>query len=154
MLVWIDADACPKPIKDILFRASQNRGLSLRLVANRALSTPPSPRIETIVVSQGFDVADSYIAQNVQPKDIVITADLPLAAEVVEKGAYALNPRGELYTKENVRERLSIRDFLSDLRDTGIQTGGPAPFGEAQKRAFASAFDRLLSCLQRGEEPF
>ena len=142
--IWIDADACPNVIKDILFRAADKRQLPLILVANRFIATPPSPFIKSVQVANGFDVADNYIVQHCQAKDLVITADIPLAAEVVAKGAYALNPRGELYTSENIKEHLAMRDFMTSLRDTGQVTDGPAAFGQRDKQAFANALDRFL----------
>ena len=143
--IWIDADACPNVIKDILFRAAERRKLSLVLVANRLLATPPSPFIKAVQVAGGFDVADSYIVQQCQANDLVITSDIPLAAEVVAKQAYALNPRGELYTKENIKEHLAMRDFMTGLRDTGQASGGPSAFGQRDKQAFANALDRFLA---------
>ena len=142
--IWIDADACPNVIKDILFRAADKRQLPLILVANRFIATPPSPFINSVQVANGFDVADNYIVQHCQAKDLVITADIPLAAEAVAKGAYALNPRGELYTPENIKEHLAMRDFMTSLRDTGQVSGGPAAFGQRDKQEFANAFDRFL----------
>jgi len=145
MHIWVDADACPKPVKDILFRAAAKREVMVTLVANQPLYTPPSKFISTIQVSAGFDVADNEIVQRAEQGDLVITADIPLAAEVIEKQAIALNPRGELYTVENIRERLNMRDFMSELRDTGVQTGGHASYGNKEKQAFANQLDRLLA---------
>ncbi len=142
--IWIDADACPNVIKDILFRAAERKQVNLILVANQFISAPPSLFIKSVQVSKGFDVADNYIVQQCQPNDLVITADIPLAAEVVAKQAYALNPRGELYTKENIKEHLAMRDFMTSLRDTGQVSGGPAAFGQKDKQAFANALDRFL----------
>jgi uncharacterized protein len=143
--IWIDADACPNVIKDILFRAADRRQLLLVLVANRIIATPPSPYIKAIQVAGGFDVADNYIVQHCQTNDLVITADIPLAAEVVAKHAHALNPRGELYSKENIKEHLAMRDFMTELRDTGQTSGGPSAFGQRDKQAFANALDRFLA---------
>jgi uncharacterized protein YaiI (UPF0178 family) len=143
--IWIDADACPNVIKGILFRAAERRKLPLVLVANRLIATPPSQFIKAVQVAGGFDVADSYIVQQCQANDLVITADIPLAAEVVAKQAYALNPRGELYTQENIKEHLAMRDFMSSLRDTGQASGGPSAFGQRDKQAFANALDRFLA---------
>jgi uncharacterized protein len=146
LTIWIDADACPNVIKDILFRAADRRQLSLILVANRFIATPPSPFIKAVQVAGGFDVADNYIVQQCQANDLVITADIPLAAEVVAKHAYALNPRGELYNKENIKEHLAMRDFMTGLRDTGqVSGGGPSAFGQRDKQAFANALDRFLA---------
>ena len=142
--IWIDADACPNVIKDILFRAAESRQMPLVLVANRLIATPPSLFIKAVQVAGGFDVADSYIVQQCQANDLVITADIPLAAEVVAKHAFALNPRGELYTLENIKEHLAMRDFMTGLRDTGQVTGGPSAFGQRDKQAFANALDRFL----------
>jgi len=143
--IWIDADACPNVIKDVLFRAVKRRHLPLVLVANRSIATPPSQFIKAVQVAGGFDLADSYIVQQCQANDLVITADIPLAAEVVAKQAYALNPRGELYTQENIKEHLAMRDFMTGLRDTGQASGGPSAFGQRDKQAFANALDRLLA---------
>jgi uncharacterized protein len=143
--IWIDADACPNVIKDILFRAADRSQLALILVANRFIATTPSPFIKSIQVANGFDVADNYIVQQCQANDLVVTADIPLAAEVVAKGAYALNPRGEFYTKDNIKEHLAMRDFMTGLRDNGQVSGGPATFGQKDKQAFANALDRFLT---------
>lgn len=150
MHIWIDADACPRAIKEILFRAAQRVQVPLVLVANRAVQVPRSRWIETVRVAAGFDVADQYIAARVQPGDLVVTADIPLAAAVVEQGGEALNPRGERYTTENVRERLAMRNFMEELRGAGVQTGGPAALDQADRKAFADALDRLLSAMRRG----
>lgn len=143
--IWIDADACPNVIKDILFRTAECRQLPLILVANRIIPTPPSQFIKAIRVAGGFDVADNYIVQQCQANDLVITADIPLAAEVVAKHAYALNPRGELYTQETIQEHLAMRDFMTELRDTGQISGGLSVFGTREKQAFANALDRFLA---------
>jgi uncharacterized protein len=143
--IWIDADACPNVIKDILFKAAERRQLPLILVANRFLATPPSLFIKAIQVAGGFDVADNHIVQQCKTNDLVITADIPLAAEVVAKNAFALNPRGELYTKENIKEHLAMRDFMTEMRDTGQTSGGPSAFGQREKQAFANALDRFLA---------
>jgi uncharacterized protein YaiI (UPF0178 family) len=145
MRIWVDADACPNPVKEILFRAAERRGLTLTLVANQPLRTPPSRFIRQVRVPAGFDVADHHIVQQLQPGDLVITADIPLAAEVIARQAQALNPRGELYTSDNIRERLAVRDFLDSLRSTGVVTGGPPPLGRTEYKAFADALDRLLA---------
>lgn len=142
--IWIDADACPKLVKEYIFQISAKRQLKVVLVANSRMFIPPSPLISLVVVKAGADVADAHIVEQVIPHDIVITADVPLAALVVEKGAVALNIRGETYTEENVRELLSMRDFMKELRDSGVITGGPAAFGPKDKEKFANAFSRVL----------
>ena len=145
MHIWVDADACPKVIKDILFRAAERTGSPLTLVANQPMATPPSKLIRAVQVSAGFDVADNHIVQSARPGDLVITADIPLAAELIDKGASALNPRGELYTRENIRERLNMRDFMDTMRSSGIQSGGPPPLNQTDRQAFANALDRWLA---------
>jgi len=145
MQIWVDADACPNVIKEILFRAATRAHVSLTLVANQLLRTPPSPYIKALQVPAGFDVADSKIVQQLQPGDLVITADIPLAALVIEKGGHALNPRGEFYTKENIGERLTMRNFMDDLRNTGVNTGGPALLSLTDRQAFANQLDRFLT---------
>lgn len=145
MHIWVDADACPAVIKEILYRAAQRLGIPLTLVANQPMQTPPSSWIRSVRVARGFDVADKYIVVNLEPGDLVITADIPLAAQVIEKGGDAINPRGERYTQENIRERLAIRDFMDELRGAGTQIGGPPPLGQPERQAFANALDRLLS---------
>ncbi|MEM1349042.1 MAG: YaiI/YqxD family protein [Myxococcota bacterium] len=145
MKIWVDADGCPNAVKEIVFRAASKRSVEAVLVANRILYTPQSNYISSIVVSQGLDVADDWIAERVEEDDLVITADIPLAARVVERGATGINPRGETYTEENVRERLSVRDFMAELREQGVQTGGAPPFGNKDKQSFANALDRILT---------
>lgn len=145
MRIWVDADACPVVIRDIIFRAARRTETAVTLVANQPVRIPRSPLIQTVQVPQGFDVADNHIVREAAPGDLVVTADIPLAAEVIEKGARALNPRGELYTRNNIRERLSMRDFMDELRGSGVQTGGPPPLGAREKHAFAAALDRLLA---------
>lgn len=145
MHIWVDADACPGVIKEILFRAAERKGVSLTLVANQPLRVPRSPHIRTVRVAGGFDVADRCIAEGVGAGDLVVTADIPLAAAVIEKGAQALDPRGELYTARTIRERLSMRDFMDRLRGSGVDTGGPAALSLADRRAFAGHLDRLLA---------
>ena len=142
--IWVDADACPNPIKEILFRAAERKSLPLVLVANQMLRVPPSPYISQVRVGSGFDVADQYIVDHVEATHLVITADLPLAAQVVEKGALALNPRGELYTTDNIRQKLTMRDFMEDLRSSGVHTGGPDALSAADKQAFANSLDKWL----------
>mgnify|MGYP001367393369 CR=1 FL=1 len=145
MKIWIDADACPGPVKVIVFRASQRVGIPVVLVANRPLATPPSPLIKAVHVSSGFDEADHYLVQQATASDLVITADIPLAARLVALGVPALNPRGELYTAENIHERLALRNLKEDLRSTGQVTGGPAPYHNRDKQAFANSLDRWLT---------
>lgn len=151
MHIWVDADACPVAIKEILFRAADRTKVALTLVANHYLRTPPSAFINAIQVSSGFDVADNEIVKRVQPGDLVITGDIPLASEVMEKGAKALNPRGELYTQDNIKTRLNIRDFMDTMRASGIQTGGPPALSQADKQAFANHLDTLLSEFLRSK---
>jgi uncharacterized protein YaiI (UPF0178 family) len=145
MHIWVDADACPRVIKDILFRAAERTNTTMTLVANQLISTPPSPLINAVRVPAGFDVADNYIVQKLSAGDLVITADIPLAAEVVECKGIALNPRGELYTLEKIRQLLSMRDFMDTLRNTGVETGGPKSFNEQDRRTFANQLDSLLA---------
>ena len=143
--IWVDADACPRVIKEILFRAADRVEMPLILVANQPLQVPGSRYIRTIQVGAGFDVADNYIVQQAQAGDLVITADIPLAAEVIARGCLALNPRGDLYTVDNIRQRLNMRDFMDTLRSSGVDTGGPAAFSQADRQAFANQLDRLLA---------
>ena len=142
--IWVDADACPNVIKQILFRAADRVSVPLILVANQALQVPGSPYIRSVQVSAGFDVADNHIAQHARPGDLVITADIPLAAEVIENGCLALNPRGELYTEDNIRQRLNMRDFIDTMRGSGVDTGGPPPLSQSDRQAFANSLDRIL----------
>ena len=145
MKIWIDADACPRPIKELLYRASERRKILLTLVANKAISFPPSRWLRGIQVAAGADVADQEIVRLLEEGDLVITADIPLAADVIEKGGHALDPRGEFFSKENIRERLSVRNFMDDLRSNGVETGGPAAFSAKDKQAFANQLDRFLT---------
>jgi uncharacterized protein YaiI (UPF0178 family) len=145
MQIWVDADACPKVIKDILYRAAERTATPLILVANQPLQTPPSRYIKTLRVSSGFDVADNEIVKKLAAGDLVITGDIPLASEVIGKGGHALNPRGELYTKDNIKERLNMRDFMDTLRASGINTGGPAALSQRDTQAFANQLDRFLT---------
>jgi uncharacterized protein YaiI (UPF0178 family) len=147
--IWVDADACPAVIKDILFRAAERSQLPMTLVANKPLRTPPSRYIRMVQVSRGQDVADNEIARHLEPGDLVITADIPLAANVIGRGGHALNPRGEFYTPENVREHLSMRDFMEELRGSGVQTGGPPPLDQADRKCFADQLDRFLARRER-----
>jgi uncharacterized protein YaiI (UPF0178 family) len=143
--IWVDADACPKVIKEILFRAANRVKITVTLVANQHIQVPNSAHIRSVQVAAGFDVADNHIVQQAVAGDLVITADIPLAAEAVAKGCLALNPRGELYTEENIRQRLNMRDFMDTLRSSGVDTGGPASFSQADRMAFANQLDRLLA---------
>ncbi|AKJ94766.1 hypothetical protein TVD_05000 [Thioalkalivibrio versutus] len=145
MKIWVDADACPAVIKEILFRAAKRTGVPVTLVANQPMRTPPSKLIDSIQVGAGFDVADNEIVRRIGTGDLVITADIPLAADVIENGGQALNPRGELYTPDNIRERLSMRDFMDTLRSSGVETGGPAALGPRDRQAFGNALDRWLA---------
>lgn len=145
MRIWVDADACPVPIREILFRAAERTGVQVTLVANDPPWTPRSRWIDSLRVAPGFDVADNEIVRRMGPGDLVVTADIPLAAEAIEKGGRALNPRGELYSTETIRERLNMRDFMDTLRASGVSTGGPPPLGKAERNAFARHLDRLLA---------
>lgn len=145
MKIWVDADACPKAVKEILFKAAQRTATPLILVANAFLTVPPSPFISTVRVETGFDVADNYIILHLTARDLVITADIPLAAEVIAKQGQALNPRGELYTVNNIKQRLGLRDMREQLRAGGVAIGGPAAYGPREKIAFANALDRILA---------
>ena len=145
MAIWVDADACPNVIKEILYRAAERTQTPLTLVANQPLRVPPSRFIRTLRVEQGFDVADNEIVRQCAAGDLVITADIPLAAEVVARGGLAVDPRGQLYSEENIKERLFVRDFMDTLRKSGATTGGPAPYGKKECQAFANQLDRLLA---------
>ena len=151
MKIWVDADACPVVIKEILYRAADRTGTELTLVANQALSTPSSTNINTLQVPRGFDVADDEIVKRVAEGDLVITSDIPLAAEVIAKGGHALSPRGEMHTKENIGARLNMRDFLDTMRSSGVErSGGPAAFSQRDKQTFANELDRFLTRGARG----
>ena len=146
MKIWVDADACPVVIKDILFKAAERTGVPLTLVANQSINIPKLSCIKMLQVAPGFDVADNEIVKRLDAGDLVITGDIPLAAEVIEKGAYALNPRGELYSSDNIRARLNMRDFMDTLRASGVDTrGGPPPLSQSDRQAFANHLDKLLS---------
>ncbi len=145
MRIWVDADACPGVIKEILFRAADRVRVELTLVANHPMRTPRSPHVKSMLVGAGFDVADRRIAELVEEGDLVITADIPLAADVVGKGALALNPRGDLYDEESVGEALAMRNLMDELRSGGMVTGGPAPLGKTDRQAFANQLDRILA---------
>jgi hypothetical protein len=152
MQIWVDADACPRIIKDILFRAAERMKLPLILVANKLLWTPPSRFIRALRVPRGFDVADREIVEQVKTGDLVVTADIPLASTVIGRGAHALDPRGVRYTTDNIQERLSVRNLMDQLRATGVELGGPAPWSQRDSRAFANELDRLLSARGRSGE--
>ena len=145
MKIWVDADACPVVIKDILFKAARRTGMRLTLVANQAMQTPPDRNITSLQVAQGFDVADDEIVKLTEAGDLIITADIPLAAEVIEKGGQALSPRGELFTPNNIKGRLNMRDFMDTMRGSGIHGGGPPPLNNQDKQAFANQLDRILA---------
>jgi uncharacterized protein YaiI (UPF0178 family) len=145
MQIWVDADACPAAMKEILYRAAERLRIPLTLVANRPLRTPASRFIRSVQVPRGLDVADKEIAERVEKDDLVVTADIPLAAEVIARGALALDPRGELYTPDNIREKLQMRNFMDQLRASGVQTGGPAALDQADRKRFAARLDRLLA---------
>ena len=151
MHIWVDADACPRVIKDLLCRAAHRLRIALTLVANQPLRPPPSPSIKVLRVSVGFDVADHAIVEHVRAGDLVMTADIPLAAQVVARGAHALNPRGQLYTPENIQEYLTMRHVMDELRQSGVDTDGPSPFSPRDRQAFANQLDRFLtSCGKTG----
>ena len=145
MKIWVDADACPNPIKEILFRAAERTGIALTLVANHEIRIKPSRHISFLRVSAGFDVADNEIVRRLSVGDLVITADIPLAAEVIEKGSQALNPRGELYSADSIRSILNMRDFMDTMRASGEDTGGPPPLNQSDRQNFANQLDKLLS---------
>ncbi|GLY60222.1 UPF0178 protein [Pectobacterium carotovorum subsp. carotovorum] len=150
MQIWVDADACPNVIKEVLFRAADRTQTQVTLVANQTIKVPPSRFIRTLRVSAGFDVADNEIVQRVEAGDLVITADIPLASEVIEKGGIALNPRGERYTPDTIRERLNMRDFMDTMRASGIQTGGPSALNQRDRQQFANELDKWL---QKAKKP-
>lgn len=152
MHIWVDADACPTMIKEILYRAAERREIPLTLVANKLLAVPRSSWIRALQVSRGFDVADNEIARRLAAGDLVVTADIPLAADVIGRGGHALNPRGEFYSTENIAERLSARDFMEKLRETGVQTGGPAPLDKTDRKRFADRLDGFLAKRKAGVE--
>ncbi|MCA6939660.1 MULTISPECIES: YaiI/YqxD family protein [Pectobacterium] len=149
MQIWVDADACPNVIKEVLFRAADRTQTQVTLVANQTIKVPPSRFIRTLRVSAGFDVADNEIVQRVEAGDLVITADIPLASEVIEKGGIALNPRGERYTPDTIRERLNMRDFMDTMRASGIQTGGPSALNQRDRQQFANELDKWLQQLKK-----
>lgn len=145
MKIWIDADACPVVIKDILYKAAERTGVQLTLVANRSMRIPVLRNINFVLVASGLDVADNEIVKRLDSGDLVITADIPLAANVLEKGGHALNPRGELYSEDSIKSRLSVRDFMDSLRDSGIDTGGPPTLNKGDRQNFANQLDKFLT---------
>jgi uncharacterized protein YaiI (UPF0178 family) len=145
MAIWVDADACPRPVKEILFKAAERTGIKLTLVANHAMAVPRLPNVRLLQVQGGFDVADQEIATRVGPGDLVVTADIPLAADVIARGAQALNPRGELYSGDTIRALLTMRDFMDTMRASGVVTGGPPALSQADRQAFAGQLDRWLA---------
>src|SRR5690606_41075467 len=147
--IWVDADACPGVVKDILFRASRRTGVALVLVANRAIAVPALPNVSFMQVRRGFDEADREIVERMAAGDLVVTQDIPLAAEAIAKGGLAISPRGEVYSAETIGERLAMRDFMESLRSTGVDTGGPAAFGQRESQAFARHLDAWLSRSRR-----
>ncbi len=148
MKIWVDADACPVVIKDILFKAANRTKTTLTLVANQTISCPPSRYIQSIQVHSGYDVADNEIVKRMSSGDLVITSDIPLAAEAIDKGGVALSPRGEFYTADNIRSRLNMRDFMESMRSSGVNTGGPAPLSQGDRKLFASHLDRWLAKIK------
>lgn len=146
--IWVDADACPVAIKEIIFKAADRTKTATTLFANHMMRIPPSLFIKFVRVSSGFDVADDEIVKRVNPGDLVVTQDIPLASEVIDQGALALSPRGELYTASNIKSRLNMRDFMDTMRASGVQTGGPPPLNQADKQAFANNLDRILTAAK------
>ncbi|MBU4264016.1 MAG: YaiI/YqxD family protein [Proteobacteria bacterium] len=149
MKIWVDADACPVVIKDILFKAAERTGVEMTLVANQPIYIPRSRCITMLKVASGFDVADNEIVKRLSVGDLVITGDIPLAAEVIEKGGHALNPRGELYSEDNIRSRLNMRDFMNTLRASGVETGGPPALSQSDRQSFANHLDKFLTRYAR-----
>jgi uncharacterized protein YaiI (UPF0178 family) len=145
MNIWVDADACPGPIKQIIFRAAMRTGIKTILVANHRMKIPKSSNIQFKLVASGFDIADNYIANTITENDLLISNDIPLAATVVDKGCKAISTKGELFTKENIKERLNIRDFMDTLRASGVNTGGPPPLSQSDIKSFADSLDRILT---------
>ncbi len=143
--IWVDADACPNPIKEILFRAATRVKVRVTLVANASLQAPPSEWIRSVQVPAGFDVADNYIVQHLKPGDLVVTQDIPLAAEAIEESADVIDPRGVKFTKNNIKQRLTMRNFMEEMRSCGEQTGGPKPFSHVDRQNFANALDAWLA---------
>ncbi len=145
MKIWVDADACPNPIKEILFRAAERTGIALTLVANHEIRIKPSRHISFLRVAAGFDVADNEIVRRLEAGDLVITGDIPLAAEIIENHGHALSPRGELFTRDNIKARLTMRDLMESLRASGVESGGPAPLSQTDRKTFADQLDRMLA---------
>tara|TARA_R110002096_G_scaffold14915_15_gene52645 strand:+ start:201 stop:656 length:456 start_codon:yes stop_codon:yes gene_type:complete len=145
MKIWVDADACPVPAKDILFRAAERTGIEVILVANQAIRKPLLQNIKMLQVPSGFDVADNEIVKRVEKGDLVVTSDIPLAAEVIDKQAHALNPRGEMYSVDTIKAQLNMRDFMDVMRGSGVQSGGQAPYGKSERQSFANQLDKFLS---------
>lgn len=152
MKIWVDADACPGPVKEILFRAAERSGVMVTLVANQALRVPPSRFIKMLQVTQGYDVADDEIVKRVTAGDLVITADIPLAAEVIAKGGRVLSPRGEQFTTDNIQAILNMRDFMDTMRSSGLDTGGPPAYTQTDRRTFANRLDTLLARHLKGDQ--
>ena len=148
--IWVDADACPGAIKEILFRAAHRTGVGLTTFANHAISVPANANIRHVIVSSGFDEADDEIVRRCNPGDLVVTSDIPLAAEIIEKGGAVVTPRGERYTTESIRQRLNMRDFMETMRSSGLQTGGPPPLSNRDRKAFADQLDRWLASQHAG----
>jgi len=151
MKIWVDADACPVVIKEILFKAADRTKITTTLVANHHVRIPPSPFISFMQVSSGFDVADDEIVKRINASDLVITSDIPLADEVIDKGGIALSPRGELYTKENIKSRLNIRDFMDTMRASGVNTGGPPALNQTDRQNFANHLDRIITQFKKSQ---
>ena len=149
MKLWIDADACPRAVKDIVLRAAERRKVPVTFVANKRIPVPKLAWVDAVQVPKGMDVADTYIVEHCQPEDLVVTQDVPLAAEIVEQGGQAISLRGVTWTKENIREKLSLRDFFTEARESGMITGGPPPFDNKAKQSFANALDRWLTAALR-----
>ncbi|WP_406734845.1 YaiI/YqxD family protein [Vibrio scophthalmi] len=152
MKIWVDADACPVVIKEVLFRAAQRTGVEITFIANQYIRTPAAANITSLQVEAGFDVADNEIVKRTEAGDLIITSDIPLADEVITKGGYALSSRGELFTKDNIKSRLNIRDFMETMRSSGIQSGGPAPMSQADRQQFANQLDKWLVQWQRAQK--
>ena len=151
MAIWIDADACPKVIRDIVCRAAERTGIQTTFIANQPLSLPPFPNLRSLQVQQGFDVADDEIARRTQAGDLIVTQDIPLANEVIEKGAVALSPRGELFTASTIKARLNMRDFMDTMRASGVQTGGPPALSHADRKLFADQLDRYFARVRKDD---
>jgi uncharacterized protein YaiI (UPF0178 family) len=151
LAIWIDADACPKVIRDIVCRAAERTGIQTTFIANQPLSLPPFPNLRSLQVRQGFDVADDEIARRTQAGDLIVTQDIPLANEVIEKGAVALSPRGELFTASTIKARLNMRDFMDTMRASGVQTGGPPALSHADRKLFADQLDRYLARVRKDD---